>query len=137
MRNGSLSDVSGLTAEAGEAEARRLLLEQGRTRFDLAAGGLLKVQLLRLAAERHVLGVTFHHIVYDGWSMEVFARELSALYRAALRGEDAGLPALPVQYADCALWQRAGGGVWDFANVQRVPRSSFAHVPTDTRDGGL
>ncbi|AIR88247.1 non-ribosomal peptide synthetase [Pseudomonas cremoricolorata] len=79
------------------------------TPFDLARGPLLRVYLLQLAAEEHVLLLVQHHIVSDAWSMQVMVRELIAAYA----GHGAALPALPVQYADYALWQRhwmeAGG----------------------------
>ena len=71
--------------------------------FDLEAGPLLRATLLRLGAEEHVLLVVMHHIVCDGWSMGVFARELGALY------EGSPLPPLEIQYADFASWQRAAG----------------------------
>jgi amino acid adenylation domain-containing protein/non-ribosomal peptide synthase protein (TIGR01720 family) len=66
----------------------------------------LRVRLIRLAGDDHVLTVTMHHIVTDGWSIGVLINDLSALYTAAVRGERAALPALPVQYADFAAWQR-------------------------------
>jgi amino acid adenylation domain-containing protein len=78
--------------------------------FDLAAGPLARGRLLRLGEQEHVLLLTLHHIVSDGWSMGVLVNELGALYRAyALEGVATRidpLPALPVQYADYALWQR-------------------------------
>jgi amino acid adenylation domain-containing protein len=88
------------------AELRRLLDEEARTPFDLARGPLIRGRLIRLAQDDHVLHVTMHHIVSDGWSMGVFTRELSALYGAFRRGEPDPLPPLPVQYADYAAWQR-------------------------------
>ncbi|HEX8317852.1 amino acid adenylation domain-containing protein, partial [Longimicrobium sp.] len=92
-------------AEAG-AELRRLLDEDAATPFDLARGPLIRGHLVRLADDDHVLHITMHHIVSDGWSMGVFTRELSALYDAFRNGEPDPLPALPIQYADYAVWQR-------------------------------
>jgi amino acid adenylation domain-containing protein len=89
-----------------EAELRRLLAEEARETFDLERGPLVRGRLIRLAADDHVLHVTMHHIVSDGWSMGVLTRELSALYGAFSRGEPDPLPALPIQYADYAAWQR-------------------------------
>ncbi|MFE6775104.1 non-ribosomal peptide synthase/polyketide synthase [Streptomyces sp. NPDC057702] len=92
--------------------ARRLseLLDQERTRpFDLRQGPLLRAALLRLDAHEHVLTLTLHHIVTDGWSTSVLTGDLAHLYRAAL-GEDVGpLPPLPVGYGDIAYWQRTSG----------------------------
>ncbi len=74
--------------------------------FDLAAGPLIRGRLIRLAEDEHVLLVTMHHIVSDGWSMGVLVSELKALYGAFLRGEADPLPELEIQYADYAVWQR-------------------------------
>ncbi|HEX2077235.1 MAG TPA: condensation domain-containing protein, partial [Longimicrobium sp.] len=92
-------------AEAG-AELRRLLDEEADALFDLARGPLIRGRLIRLADDDQVLLITMHHIVSDGWSMGVFTRELSALYAAFRAGEPDPLPALPIQYADYAVWQR-------------------------------
>ncbi|MEB3260244.1 MAG: amino acid adenylation domain-containing protein [Cyanobacteriota bacterium] len=73
--------------------------------FDLSQPPLLRVHLLRVAEDRHLLVLLIHHIVADGWSLGVLERELSALYTAALRGEPSPLPPLPVQYADFSRWQ--------------------------------
>ena len=75
--------------------------------FDLERGPLLRVSLLRLAEDDHVLVLVQHHIVSDGWSMQVMVEELVQLYAAYSQGLDVGLPALPIQYADYALWQRS------------------------------
>jgi hypothetical protein len=89
-----------------EGELGRLMAEDAGRTFDLERGPLVRGRLVRLGAEDHVLLVAMHHIVSDGWSMEVLTRELSALYGAFLRGEADPLPPLPVQYADFAAWQR-------------------------------
>ncbi|HEY3481421.1 MAG TPA: condensation domain-containing protein, partial [Streptomyces sp.] len=85
---------------AGPDALERLVREEARRPFDLARGPLLRATLVRLGPAEHVLLVTLHHIVADGWSVGVLVREVAALYA----GET--LPALPVQYADFALWQR-------------------------------
>ncbi|MBW3655690.1 MAG: amino acid adenylation domain-containing protein, partial [Gemmatimonadetes bacterium] len=87
-------------------ELGRLVAEEAGTPFDLARGPLVRGQLIRLAGNDHVLVVTMHHIVSDGWSMGIFTRELSALYGAFCGGRPDPLPPLPVQYADYAAWQR-------------------------------
>ncbi|MFD4999336.1 non-ribosomal peptide synthase/polyketide synthase [Streptomyces buecherae] len=104
--------VRDLSALPPAERARRLaeLLDAERTRpFDLRRGPLLRAGLLRLGASEHVLTLTLHHIVTDGWSTSVLTGDLAHLYRAAL-GEDVGpLPPLPVGYADIAYWQRTAG----------------------------
>ncbi len=89
------------------AEARRLGREEFGRPFDLAAGPLLRATLLRLEPEEHILLLTLHHIVTDGWSMRIFLRELTGLYDALSQGRPSPLPELPIQYADFAAWQRA------------------------------
>ncbi|MGG5243285.1 amino acid adenylation domain-containing protein, partial [Pseudomonas lurida] len=75
--------------------------------FDLRQGPLMRVRLLRLAQDEHVLVLVQHHIISDGWSMQVMVDELVQLYAAYSRGEGLQLPALPIQYVDYALWQRS------------------------------
>ena len=107
--NGSdlpLVDLSDLPAEAREAEVRRRVDADANTGFDLVAGPLVRASLLRLSDREHVLLLCMHHLVSDGWSMGVFARELGAAYAALREGRQPDLPALPVQYADFAIWQR-------------------------------
>ncbi|NMZ19529.1 non-ribosomal peptide synthetase [Pseudomonas rhodesiae] len=74
--------------------------------FDLRAGPLMRVNLLRLAEDEHVLVLVQHHIISDGWSMQVMVDELVQLYGACSQGQRLQLPALPIQYADYAVWQR-------------------------------
>ncbi|MEU6669012.1 non-ribosomal peptide synthase/polyketide synthase [Streptomyces sp. NPDC046727] len=83
-----------------------LLDREAATPFDLAAGPLLRARLARLSAEEHVLVLAVHHIVTDGWSVGVLARDLGELYAAALEHRRPALPALPVRYTDYAAWQR-------------------------------
>ena len=87
-------------------EVRRLATEEAERPFDLERGPLFRVTLLSLGSEDHVLLLGFHHIVCDGWSIGIFTRELSALYRAFATGAPSPLPELPVRYADYARWQR-------------------------------
>jgi amino acid adenylation domain-containing protein len=89
-----------------ESEARRRAGAEAARPFDLATGPLWRARLLRLSGEEHVLLLTTHHIISDGWSTGVLLRELSALYGAFCRSERSPLPPLPVQYADYAVWQR-------------------------------
>nr|MDP9121792.1 amino acid adenylation domain-containing protein [Acidobacteriota bacterium] len=100
-------DLRGLPPLAHGPEVQRLGTENIRRPFDLAGGPLLRTALLRLEDEEWVALFVLHHIVSDGWSTGVLAREVSACYRAQLTGGDAGLSELPVQYADFAFWQRS------------------------------
>ncbi|WP_375773024.1 amino acid adenylation domain-containing protein [Archangium gephyra] len=101
-----VESLEGVSGGERETAARRLAEEEARRPFDLEQGPLMRARLLRLSAEEHVLLLTLHHIVCDGWSMGLLERELGALYTAFSRGEAPSLPALPVQYADYAAWQR-------------------------------
>ena len=75
--------------------------------FDLLSGTLLRVKLFQLSESEHVLTVCMHHVVSDGWSGEVLIREFVQLYQAQVSGQPVPLPALAIQYADYAIWQRA------------------------------
>jgi amino acid adenylation domain-containing protein len=100
-----LVDLSGLPAEEREAEALRRAAEEARRHFDLARGPLLRARLVRLSEEEHLLLLTMHHIVSDGWSMGVLIRETAALYEAFTGGAPSPLEEPPIQYADFAAWQ--------------------------------
>jgi len=97
-------DVSDVPDPQGAAV--RVATAQARTPFDLRAGPLLRVTLVRLGSSRWVLAVAVHHIVADGWSMRVLFAEVAALYTAHARHEDVPLADIAVQYPDYALWQR-------------------------------
>ncbi|MET0395626.1 MAG: amino acid adenylation domain-containing protein, partial [Longimicrobiaceae bacterium] len=101
-----VEDLSALGEADREASLRRRAGEEARRAFDLAAGPLFRAALLRLGAEDHVLLLSMHHIVSDGWSMGVLFRELSALYAAYREGGESPLAEPGVQYADFAVWQR-------------------------------
>ncbi len=101
-----VEDLSGLSGADREEAVRRRVGGEARRAFDLAAEPLFRAVLLRVDEEDHVLLLAMHHIVSDGWSMEVFFRELSALYAAYRAGRESPLPELAVQYADYAVWQR-------------------------------
>jgi amino acid adenylation domain-containing protein len=101
-----VEDLSGLSEADREAALGRRAGEEARRAFDLSAGSLFRAALLRLGADDHVLLLSMHHIVSDGWSMGVLFRELSALYAAYREGGESPLAELAVQYADYAVWQR-------------------------------
>ncbi|HWS54384.1 MAG TPA: condensation domain-containing protein, partial [Pyrinomonadaceae bacterium] len=100
------TDLSQSPAESREEEARRLAAEEAQRPFDLPRGPLWRASLVKLADDEHILLLTMHHIVSDGWSVGLLVEELAALYVAFARGEEPSLAELPVQYADFAHWQR-------------------------------
>jgi amino acid adenylation domain-containing protein len=99
-------DLEALAENEREAEVSRLAIADAGRPFDLTKAPLLRLCLLRLAPREHVLLLTMHHIISDGWSMGILVREMAAVYQAISAGKPAGLPALPIQYADFARWQR-------------------------------
>jgi non-ribosomal peptide synthetase component F len=89
-----------------EGEAQHVLRKESRRPFDLTQGPLLRGCVLQLGEQEHLLLVTLHHIICDGWSLSVLGHELVVLYDAFAAGKLSPLPALPIQYADLATWQR-------------------------------
>lgn len=84
----------------------RLATAEAQRPFELAYGPMLRVTLLRLGVQEHVLLLTMHHIVSDAWSSHLLVREITELYVAQVQGKPASLPELPIQYADFSVWQR-------------------------------
>ncbi|RKH66938.1 non-ribosomal peptide synthetase [Corallococcus aberystwythensis] len=101
-----VESLEALPASEREQTLRRMAEAEAREPFHLGAGPLVRVRLLRLGEAEHVLLLMLHHISCDGWSLTVMERELQALYAAFRAGTTPTLPALPVQYADHAVWQR-------------------------------
>ncbi|HEY8228438.1 MAG TPA: amino acid adenylation domain-containing protein [Pyrinomonadaceae bacterium] len=99
-------DLTSLTDLDRDVESARLAAEEAQKPFDLIRGPLVRALLLALSADEHVLLLTMHHIVSDGWSMGVLFRELGLIYEAFAAGKPSPLPELPIQYADYASWQR-------------------------------
>ena len=89
-----------------QREQIELLKDEAQAPFDLMKGPLLRVSLVKLSAEEHVLMMTTHHIINDGWSMGVLIKELATLYTAYSTGQKAALAELPIRYSDFAIWQR-------------------------------
>jgi len=106
-------DLRGAKDAEQQLEERRE--QEAKAPFDLEKGPLIRGRLVRLAEDEHVLLLTQHHIVSDGWSMGVFSRELSELYGAFVEGKENPLAELAIQYADYAAWQRQ----WLTGQVQR------------------
>lgn len=102
----SLFEVDLRQHKDGKQESERLVAEEITTKFDLGTGPLIRGLLIQLDKAEHVLLITMHHIVSDGWSMGILIHELNVLYCAFQHGEKDPLPELELQYADYAVWQR-------------------------------
>jgi amino acid adenylation domain-containing protein len=131
------ADVFGLPAAERNDAVQEHAAREAHTRFDLAETPLFRVLLVSVLPHEHVLLVTMHHIVSDGWSLGVFAQELAALYAAHRRGGGDPLPPLAVQYADYAQWQRRwlGGSTLqqqrDYWSRQLAGVPALLDLPTD------
>ncbi|TBU72197.1 non-ribosomal peptide synthase/polyketide synthase [Phytopseudomonas daroniae] len=99
-------DLSGYPAAERETRAREIQEHEARSRFDLEQGPLLRIKLVSLDEEDHLLLVTLQHIIADGWSLGILLDEFARLYAAYAQGQDLALPPLAIQYADHAAWQR-------------------------------
>ena len=103
----AVSDVSELPAEQGELAALNIAGEEATKPFDLSEGPLLRARLLRLNSTEHILILVVHHIIVDGWSMNLLFHEMGELYAGFTTGRQPQLPNLNLQYSDYSRWQRA------------------------------
>ncbi|MFN6563901.1 MAG: amino acid adenylation domain-containing protein [Nostoc sp. ChiSLP01] len=99
-------NLQGLSGQEQSEQLQLVATQDQLQPFDLTKGLLLRVTLVQLESESYALLLTMHHIIGDGWSMGVFIKELSSLYRGFLAGDTSPLPELPIQYADFTIWQR-------------------------------
>lgn len=99
-------DISHFSREERQKQLQTLAVQEANKPFDLAQSRLIRATLVKLAEQEHILLLTFHHIVFDGWSMGVLLQEFSALYQAFLGGKNSPLPELQIQYTDFAVWQK-------------------------------
>lgn len=99
-------DLSSLSREAMDITIKELVKEEALTPFTLSIGPLIRARLLILPDQEYILLLTLHHIITDGWSMDIFFVELSIFYNAYLEGKEPKLSLLPIQYADYSIWQR-------------------------------
>jgi hypothetical protein len=129
--------MSKLPQEKRQVELERLAYREARYPFDLAHSPLLRVALVHLDDDENVALCSMHHIVSDGWSIGVFVKEMSTLYEALSNGRPSPLPALPIQYADFAHWQRSWlhgevlEGLLDYWKKQLSDAPSVLHLPID------
>ncbi|PTL75144.1 non-ribosomal peptide synthetase [Vitiosangium sp. GDMCC 1.1324] len=132
----SVEDLRDVPEEQREQRTRERITAEARQTFDLTRGPLLRAVLLRLAEREHVLLLSMHHIISDGWSLGVLVRELAALYAAFVQGQPSPLQALPLQYAEFASWQREWlqGEVLDTQLSwwrERLDPNAILELPTD------
>jgi len=99
-------DLTHLSGDEQDSQMRRQLVEEWRREFDLGSEHLLRVLTLQMGPDDHVVAVSLHHIISDGWSMNLLIGEVLVLYHAEVEGAPIALPELPVQYSDYVLWQR-------------------------------
>ena len=99
-------DLTDTPAQRRESRARQILSEESLRPFDLGKGPLVRALAVRMAADHHILLLTLHHIVCDGWSLGILFRELGSWYNASVDGRSPDLPALEIQYADHSQWLR-------------------------------
>jgi len=104
--NIKIIDLETVAEAEREAQVSRMANTEAVRPFDLSQSPLLRVVLFRLGERDHRMTVVMHHIITDGWSMNIFTREVTTLYRAFAAGLPSPLPELPIQYADFAHWQR-------------------------------
>ncbi|MEJ6486183.1 amino acid adenylation domain-containing protein [Nostoc punctiforme UO1] len=129
-------DLSELSTVKQQPEIQQLVNQEIKEPFDLIQGPLLRVKLLQLGETEHLLLLSMHHIISDGWSMGVLIREMAALYEAYSTDKPSPLPELCVQYADFAVWQRQWlqGEVLEQQLVywsEQLTGSSRLYLPTD------
>ncbi|HJT26990.1 MAG TPA: condensation domain-containing protein, partial [Pyrinomonadaceae bacterium] len=133
----SILDLSKLDKTAREAELKLIVSQEGQYAFDLSFEPPLRVRLLRLEKEEHIVILTMHHIISDGWSIGVLIREINALYRAFSTRQDSPLMELSIQYADYAVWQRepaqeaAIKQQLDYWKQRLADAPSLLELPTD------
>ncbi|VEP13357.1 Amino acid adenylation protein (modular protein) [Hyella patelloides LEGE 07179] len=104
--NMNLVDLQQLEAREREIVLYQHIQQEYTTPFNLEKAPLIRCSLLKLDAKEHALLIAIHHIVYDGWSDNIFNQELLSLYQAFAQGEPSPLRELPIQYADFTLWQK-------------------------------
>ncbi|GAB2875242.1 hypothetical protein GCM10027277_50700 [Pseudoduganella ginsengisoli] len=133
----TVRDLSSLSGHEQQFAVTQISTDEGSAPFDLQTGPLIRGQLLRLGDEEHILLITQHHIISDGWSLGVLVGEVSALYAAFSQGQPDPLPPLALQYADYAAWQRTllAGPAWqtqtDFWKAWLGDAPALLALPTD------
>ncbi|AFZ01580.1 non-ribosomal peptide synthetase [Calothrix sp. PCC 6303] len=102
----SVVNLQNLPEDKREIQAQKLATEEARCPFVLSEFPLLRLKLIRLGEQEHILLLTIHHAIFDGWSIGILLKELAAIYTNLCDGQPASLPDLPLQYADYSVWQQ-------------------------------
>ncbi|MEH2301984.1 MAG: amino acid adenylation domain-containing protein [Nostoc sp.] len=121
-------DLQNLSEIERISQAQRLLLQERTRAFDLNQSPVWRVTLIRLHPQTHLLMFNLHHIICDDWSIQVFLRELSALYQEVSTGKTASLPELPIQYTDFAHWQNQQSTLENFTQQLTYWQQQLADV---------
>ena len=135
-----VTSLEGVGEEKREAHLQEALRIEASAPFDLVQGPLVRARLFRLSPEEHVLIITTHHILVDGWSQNVIQRDLWSAYEALEGGSEPVLPPLSIQYADFVEWQQqwlnssAASEQIDFWKKQLAPPLHVLDLPTDRVD---
>ncbi|MEM6715425.1 MAG: amino acid adenylation domain-containing protein, partial [Cyanobacteria bacterium P01_C01_bin.147] len=126
-------DLQGLTAAEQRQQVQERLQREVQTPFDLGQVPLLRLKVMRLAATDHVVLLSLHHIIADGWSMGILVRELAQIYDALQAGQATELPSLPIQYVDYAAWQQQQlqESSLDYWKAQLQGAPPLLELPTD------
>jgi amino acid adenylation domain-containing protein len=124
-----LVDLTHLGKSERQFEANGVVAAFVERPFDLTTGPLLRGLLLHLEQQEHVFALVLHHIICDGWSLGIFARELAVLYEASVIGDSVQLAKLPIQYADYSVWQRAWMQGEVLQRGQEFWRNALSNVP--------
>ena len=125
-----VDDLGYLSAAARDADEERRTVAEAALPFDLKTGPLLRARLLKLAEREHMLLITVHHIVSDGWSIGILSDEIGAHYKALSSGhQQAALPDLPLQYADYAVWKNEQGQGATAARQRSYWKTKLANLP--------
>jgi amino acid adenylation domain-containing protein len=123
------SDFSHLSPEQCELATERAVSDEAVLRFDLSKGPLFRTRLLKLSDDNHILIITLHHIVCDGWSINLLLREITHIYLRGRESLPAGVCDLPIQYADFAIWQRQWLSDETIERQLKYWRSQLANAP--------
>ena len=122
-----VTDVTNAPDPIGETY--QLASKDVKQPFDLSEAPLFRARVFRVAPEDHVFLCTMHHIVTDAWSMQIFAKELTALYEALSQGRPAPLPDLPISYGDYAAWQREWFGTEAMQQQLAYWKTKLENIP--------